>query len=90
MQPSRVEEGQSRRPVCPIEIFKSNLAVRLFKNLVTDSQLVYRDAKADFTHSVFRFDKCLDDANLLLVNRVHHDVTSLLFGQEGQSPFVYE
>ena len=63
--------------------FRINAPVRVFKSLVTDIQNVYGDAKKDFVRSLFRFDKSLQDAGLLLLKRVDDNVGVLLSGREG-------
>jgi len=57
-------------------------AVRVFKNLITDIQIVYGDAKDELLKSLVRFDRSLHDAGLLMLG-------TLLGEQEGLSPLGY-
>jgi len=59
--------------------------VRAFKNLVTDIQSVYRDAKNDLLRSLKSFDQSLQDARGKLLIRLDKMVSILTNAEEGIS-----
>jgi len=74
----------SKTGACDL-LLLSLIVVRVFKSLITDIQNVYGEVNKDFVRSLARFDTSLQDAGLLLLASVDHNVITLLDKDTGSS-----